>query len=169
MAIKTSELAKHVAILRIVFGVIWGIDAVFKWQPAFINGFSGIITSAAQGQPGWLSPWFSFWTHFLAYNPHLFAILTAVIESLIALALLFGLARRATYVTAAVFSLLIWSIAEGFGGPYSIASTDIGTAIMYAVVFFALYGLDRLSYPPKWSVDNYISKKIAWWAVIANP
>ncbi len=169
MPTKTSTLAKHVAILRIIFGIIWAIDAIFKWQPSFAKNFMSMITSAAQGQPGWLNPWFNFWTHFLSHNPHLFAILTAIIESTIAITLLFGIARRTTYISAAIFSFFIWGIAEGFGGPYSNTSTDIGAAVMYAIVFFALYGLDRLAVPPKWSLDNYISKKIPWWAIIANP
>jgi len=48
-------------------------------------------------------------------------------------------------------------------------STDIGTAVVYAVVFFALYGLDRLAVPPSWSVDSYIVKRLPWWAFVANP
>ena len=173
MAANTKSIGKnldrHVAILRIVFGVMWTIDAAFKWRPAFGSGFMNQINSAAQGQPSWLHPWFSFWIHFLSHNPHLFAALTVIIESIIALALLIGLARRTTYLSAAVFSLLIWAVAEGFGGPYTSGSTDIGTAVVYAVVFFALYGLDRLAAPPKWSVDNYIIKRLPWWAMVANP
>lgn len=95
--------------------------------------------------------------------------LVAIIESLIALALIFGFARRATYLSAIVFSLIIWGVAEGFGGLYTTASTDIGTAIIYAVVFFSLYGLERMAVPPKWTVDNYISTRIPWWAMLANP
>src|ERR1017187_1096684 len=149
---STLRLSKHVAVLRVVFGAMWVVDAVFKWQPAFRSSFLDQINSAAQGQAAWLNPWFHFWTNFLGHNPHLFAILTAIIESLIALALLLGFARRTTYLSATVFSLLIWSVAEGFGGPYTSGSTDIGTAVVYAVVFFALYGLDRLAVPPSWSV-----------------
>lgn len=169
MTVKTSILSRHVATLRIVFGVMWAIDATFKWLPAFRNGFMDQITSAAQGQPSWLNPWFNFWTHSLGHNPQLFAVLTAIIETLIALALLFGFARRTTYLSAAFFSLIIWGVAEGFGGPYTSASTDIGTAVIYAVVFFSLYGLDSLAVPPKWAVDNYLTKKITWWSKIANP
>lgn len=168
-AVMTKKLARHVAILRILFGCIWVIDAVFKWQPAFRNNFLSQIQAASQGQPGWLHGWFNFWASLIAHNPSLFAILVAVIESLIALALLIGLARRTTYITSAIFSVVIWSVAEGFGGPYSSTSTDIGTAIIYALVFFALYGLDRLAAPPRWSIDNYIVRKMPWWAIIANP
>jgi hypothetical protein len=34
-----------------------------------------------------------------------------------------------------VFSLLIWSVAEGFGGPHTSGATDIGTSVIYVVVF----------------------------------
>lgn len=164
-----SYLSKHVAILRILFGLMWGINAAFKWQSAFREGFLDQIKSAAEGQPNWLHGWFSFWIHFLSHNPNLFALLVTIAETLIALALIFGVARRVTYISAAVFSLLIWGIAEGFGGPYSATSTDIGTGIIYAVVFFSLYGLDRLAVPPRWSLDSYISKRVPWWSIVANP
>jgi len=169
MSVNSSTLAKHVAVFRIGFGIIWAIDAAFKWLPSFRNGFLDQITTAAQGQPSWLNSWFNFWVHLLGHNPQLFAVSVALIESLIAIALIFGFARRTTYLSAIVFTLLIWGIAEGFGGPYNSASTDIGTAIIYAVVFFALYGLERLAVPPKWTVDNYICKKMPWWSVVANP
>jgi uncharacterized membrane protein YphA (DoxX/SURF4 family) len=171
MAAKNSSthLSKHVAILRVVFGLMWGIDAAFKWQAAFKAGFLDQIKAAADGQPSWLHGWFSFWIHLFSHNPHLFAMLVTVTETLIALALVFGVARRATYLLAAVFSLLIWAIPEGFGGPYSATSTDIGAGIIYAVVFFSLYGLDRLATRSTWSLDNYIVKRVPWWSFIASP
>jgi hypothetical protein len=46
----------------------------------------------------------------------------------VAAALIFGFARKSTYIAAAVFSLLIWSTAEGFGGPYTAGSTDVGAS-----------------------------------------
>jgi uncharacterized membrane protein YphA (DoxX/SURF4 family) len=167
--ISSQVLAKHVATLRITFGIIWIINAFFKWQPAFRSSFLDTATAAAQGQPDWLSSWFTFWAHTLSYNPNFFAVSIAVIETLIALALIFGFGRRTTYLLAATFSLLIWAIPEGFGGPYSAGSTDIGSGIIYAIVFLALYGLDRLAVPAAWSVDYYISKRLAWWTIIANP
>ncbi len=166
---KAKKLSMHVATLRIIFGLMWAIDAAFKFQPSFRNGFLDQIKAVSQGQPNWLNPWFHFWVQLLSHNPHFFAALTAIIESLIAAALLLGFARRATYISAAIFSILVWAIAEGFGGPYSSSSTDIGAAIIYAVVFFALYGLDRLAVTSKWSLDNYIIQHFPWWAVVANP
>lgn len=154
--------------LRIGFGVIWAIDAVLKWLPGFRTGYVPMIKMAAQGQPGWLHPWFSFWMS--AQDPHgaFFAYFAAVIETLIAVALIAGFARKFTYISAAVFSLLIWSIAEGFGGPYHTGATDIGTSIIYVVVFLALLALSYYAGPARHSVDYYLEKKISWWWKIAE-
>jgi len=166
---SSAHLSKHVATLRIIFGVIWAINAGFKWQSSFRAGFLDQIKSAAEGQPGWLHGWFNFWISLLSHNPHLFAMIVTIIESLIAAALIFGVARRLTYLSATVFSLLVWGIAEGFGGPYSSQSTDVGAGIIYAIVFLSLYGLERLAAKNTWSLDNYLAKRVPWWSIIANP
>jgi len=137
--------------LRIGFGVIWLIDAVLKWLPGFRASYMSTIMGEAGGQPGWLQPWFDFWIRVQHPQAMFFAWMVAVIETLIAVALITGFARKLTYCAAIVFSLLIWSTAEGFGGPYQAGSTDIGAAIIYALVFAGLflssaglyYGLDR--------------------------
>lgn len=164
-----NRLSRHVAVLRIVFGVIWLADAALKWRPEFAHGFYDQVAAAAQGQPDWLAPWFHFWMHLTALNPHFFALITTTTESLIAVALLFGVARRTTYVAAAIFSLIIWAVPEGFGGPYTATSTDVGTGLIYAIVFFALYGLERLASPPSLALDNAIIRRFAWWKHVANP
>ena len=35
--------------------------------------------------------------------------------------------------------MVIWTTAEGLGGPYKAGSTDIGAAIIYVLVFAGLY------------------------------
>lgn len=164
-----KSLSKHVALLRITFGVIWAIDASLKWRSSFSANFTAYIKTAAQGQPSWLHPWFNFWVSHLSAHAHPAATLTAVIETLIAVSLIIGFARKISYLSAAAFSLLIWAVAEGFGGPYTPTSTDIGTGIIYAIVFLSLYGLDKLARQSTWSVDNVIAKHISWWPKIANP
>jgi hypothetical protein len=52
-------------------------------------------------------------------------------ETAIALALIFGLFSNLTYVNGALLLVIIWTKAEGFGGPYTAGSTDIGAAIIY--------------------------------------
>lgn len=165
---KTNDLACHLVVLRIIFGLIWAIDAVMKWLPGFRKDFVMMVMGAAQGQPHWLNWWFNIWMNPMMHYPHFFAYLTAVIETLIALAVLLGFCRKKTYILAAIFSILIWGIGEGFGGPYVSGATDIGTAIIYVVVFYALYQLERAA-PDSWSVDRYIYKKLAWWNRVAKP
>jgi len=67
-----------------------------------------------------------------------------------------------------VFSLLIWGTAEGFGGPYTSGASDIGTAIIYAVVFAGLLMLSYYGGPARYSADYYLEKKISWWWRIAE-
>jgi nitrite reductase (NO-forming) len=98
----------------------------------------------------------------------LFAWLVAVIETLIAVALIAGFARKVTYIAAIAFSLLIWATAEGFGGPYTSGASDIGTAVIYAVVFAALLALSYDAGPSRYSADYYLEKKISWWWKVAE-
>jgi uncharacterized membrane protein YphA (DoxX/SURF4 family) len=154
--------------LRITFGMIWLIDAVLKWLPGFRSGYSGMISGAGQGQPGWLHWWFSFWTNLQSPHAGFYAYLVAVLETLVALAVLFGVARKVSYIACAVFSVVIWAVAEGFGGPYVSGSSDIGTAIIYALVFMCLLTLSAYTGPDTYSVDHYLERKISWWWKIAE-
>jgi len=154
--------------LRIAFGVIWLIDATLKWLPGFRSSYMSVIMGEAQGQPGWLRPWFDFWIRFQHPDAVFLAYLAAVIETLIALALIAGFARKLTYLSAIAFSLLIWGTAEGFGGPYTSGASDIGTAIIYAVVFGGLLMLSYYGGPARYSADYYLEQKISWWWRIAE-
>jgi nitrite reductase (NO-forming) len=154
--------------LRIAFGVIWLIDAVLKWLPGFKDGYMDTIMGTRDGQPGWLRWWFDFWINLQHPAITFFWVLVAATETLIAIALIFGFARKVTYIAAIVFSLLIWSTAEGFGGPYTSGASDIGTAIIYAVVFAGLLALSYYAGPARFSVDYYLEKKISWWWRVAE-
>ena len=154
--------------LRIGFGIIWLIDAILKWLPGFRADYMGTIMGQAEGQPGWLKPWFDFWINLQHPQPTFFAYLVAVVETLIAVALIAGFARKLTYLSAIVFSLLIWGTAEGFGGPYTSGSADIGTAVIYAVVFAGLLILSYYAGTARYSVDYYLEQKFSWWWRLAE-
>jgi nitrite reductase (NO-forming) len=164
--VRAHCLAKDA--FRILFALIWLIDAGLKWEPAFRSGFTADLRMAAQGQPGWLHGWFHLWINMVAPNSGFFAYSTAVIETLVAVAVLVGFARKFTYIGAALFSVLIWATAEGFGGPYNSSSTDIGTAVIYAVVFVGLLALDYETGPSRFSVDSLIEQHVSWWHRIAE-
>jgi hypothetical protein len=77
-------------------------------------------------------------------------------------------ARKTAYAAAIVFSVLIWATAEGFGGPYTSGASDIGTAVIYAVVFAALLALSYYSGPGRLSADRYLEQRISWWWRVAE-
>jgi uncharacterized membrane protein YphA (DoxX/SURF4 family) len=154
--------------LRISFGLIWLIDAVMKWLPGFRSAYVADITGAAQGQPGWLGWWFDFWVKLQTPRPNFFAYFVAVVETIIALALIFGFSRKLTYMATAVFSFLMWGVAEGFGGPYMKGSTDVGTSIIYVVVCMGLLTLCYYVGSSRYSVDYHLEKRISWWWKLAE-
>ena len=154
--------------LRITFGGIWLIDAVLKWLPGFRSSYMSSISGAGMGQPGWLQWWFNFWINVQHPAPTFFAYLVAVLETLVALAVILGFARKVSYIAAAVFCVVIWAAAEGFGGPYGSGSSDIGTAIIYALVFMCLLTLAVYTGPDTYSVDHYLEKRISWWWKVAE-
>ncbi len=125
--------------LRIAFGVIWGIDAYFKWQPDFFASITSYLSGSLGNQPQIVKDWIDLWIHIVGVNPQLFALLVAIAETAIAIALISGIAPRIATWGGIAMSLVIWSTAEGFGGPYTAGSTDIGAAIIYVLVFLALW------------------------------
>jgi nitrite reductase (NO-forming) len=131
--------SKKVTIVRIIFGFAWLVDAYFKWQPNFQHNVAAIIGQALDGQPTIIHVWIQLWVNAATMYPTLFGIGIASIETLIALSLITGIFARQAIVLGGIFALLIWSIPQGFGGPYTSESTDIDSGIIYALVFALLY------------------------------
>ena len=154
--------------LRVAFGIIWALGAALTWSPDFAVHYVGYLHNAAHGQPAWLAGWFAMWIAVVTPHVTLFTWLTRILTSVIALALLLGLARRTIYVIGALLSVLIWSTAEGFGGPYTVGATNMGTAISYVLIFVALIGLDyRAGFIP-YSLDYLIERRWPKWRLIAE-
>lgn len=162
---QASQRMVAIALLRIAFGVIWAVDASLKWQPAFRANFGQILSSVAQGQPAFLARWFALWHLIVAGRAPIFSVLTAITETYLAVALMFGFARRATYTIGIAYALFVWSVAEGFGGPYTPGTTtDVGAAIIYSLVFSALLIVDA----GRISVDRLIAVRVPAWRRIAG-
>jgi len=81
--------------------------------------------------------------------------------------LILGFARKLTYLDGIELTLAIWSIDEGFGGPYGPGSTDIGAAVIYVLVFLALIAIDATS-TRKYCLDKFIERRWKWWSRIAD-
>ena len=154
--------------VRVAFGMVWLADAALKWPPAYRTNFLEQLRAGAQGQPRWLHPWFHLVVRLVSPRIALFAYGTALVETLLGLALLAGFARKFTYIGGAIYSLLVWATAEGFGGPYSGSRTAIGAAIIYAVVFLALMVMNARSETSRYSVDRLIERRWPWWHRVAE-
>ena len=156
------------AALRTAFGVFMAIDAWLKWQPGFAAHYVGYLQNAANAQPRWLEAWFHMWLRLVTMHAGFFITTTRLIETAIAIGLLLGLARRITYFAGALFSLLIWSTAEGFGGPYTSGATNVGPALVYALVFVAAALFEHLLGRNPYSLDYYIGRRFPKWASLVE-
>ena len=123
-----SWRTKGIALLRIAFGLIWAIDAWFKWQPGFRENVLGNLTEGMEGQAPLIHNWVQFWYTVIQPNPTAFAYFVAIIETAIAFGLIFGVFSNLAYLGGALFALAIWATAEGFGGPYG-AGSEKGLAV----------------------------------------
>jgi thiosulfate dehydrogenase [quinone] large subunit len=155
--------------MRIIFGIIWGIDGALKFWPGFAQTMPSMMANVSSGQPPFLTGWFTFWTNLVLSNPPMFAYTQGIVELTISIALILGLMRKVVYIGGLLMSLVIWAVPEGFGGPYGPGSTDIGTGIVYAfafallIVISAAYGTTS-----RLSLDWYMEQKWPWWKKIAE-
>jgi nitrite reductase (NO-forming) len=155
-------------IVRIIFGVFWVIDGALKFDPGFVNTFPSLIKDVASGQPSWLAGWFSFWASTTSSNPAFYVYSTGLLEVVLAFCLIFGLMRKLSYTVSFLLSLIIWSVPEGFGGPYGPSSSDIGTGIVYALVALMLLLINATFGPSRHSLDFFIEKRWPRWKNVAE-
>jgi thiosulfate dehydrogenase (quinone) large subunit len=154
-----------IAFMRIAFGLVWAIDAYFKWQPAFANNFVSYLQETYSGQPALIQSWLNFWINLVNIDPHLFARIVALSETGIALGLIFGLLSNLAYAGGTLLALVIWSVPEGFGGPYTPGATDIGAGIIYV---FGFLGLFLLSAGWFYGLDRILRSKLGHWKFLSS-
>jgi thiosulfate dehydrogenase (quinone) large subunit len=165
-SVALSWRVRGIATLRICSGLVWIVAAWLKWQPGFISNFGSMISGVANGQPGPIQVWIKFWATIVNINPSLMARGSAVVETLIAVCLVLGIFSNLTYVVGIVYTLGIWSVAEGFGGPYTPGqSTDVGTALPYAILFGVLLCISAGRY---FAVDQWLTPKLGRWGLLAS-
>ena len=157
---------RGVGIARIIFGLVWVVAAILQWLPQFQHTFVAQVTAAQAGQPGFIQGWISFWGNLVSVNPLLFARILATTEVAIAVFLILGLFSNLTSIVGIVLSLSIWSIPEGFGGPYVPgSSTDVGTAFPYAILFLVLLCLSAGRY---YGLDAWLTPRLGRLSFLAS-
>jgi uncharacterized membrane protein YphA (DoxX/SURF4 family) len=161
--------ARGVDAVRIAFGAVWAVDAIFKWLPGFVHGqtLDKELGSAAKIGTPVVYQWIGLWHAVGTAAPAAFAVGVAVVETLIALGLLLGAVSRLVLLGSAVFSFGIWSAAEGFHLPWTRpGSTDLGPSVAYVVASLALYAAGAGA---TWSVDGRLLPRLGRLGVLCAP
>ncbi|QMU76807.1 hypothetical protein GXW83_14740 [Streptacidiphilus sp. PB12-B1b] len=157
------------AVVRIGFGLIWAIDASFKWLPGFVHGqtLSDELGSGSSVHTPVIHQWIQVWHGAATSAPGAFAVGTAVIETLIALGLVLGVFSNLVFVGSAVYSFGIWSSAEAFGLPWNTPGiTDVGPSVAY---IFASLALLHAYAGSTWSLDSRLRPRLGRFAWLAGP
>lgn len=158
--------ARAIACLRVAFGLVWVVAAWLKWQSAFQQSFLAQINKASDGQALAIQAWISLWSHMVSFNPLLFARIEASMETALAVLLILGLFSNLSYVVGMLLTLGIWAIPEGFGGPYQPGqSTDIGTALPYALLFGVLLAISAGRY---YALDQWLTPRLGRLGFLAS-
>jgi hypothetical protein len=135
---------------RLLFGLLWAFDAFWKWHHYFLEHAVTYLVQSQQGQLAWIVAYIQFFIDIVrAVGPFAFGSFAAIIETSIALSLLFRIALRVILPVGFLYSFRLWTTAEGWGGPYGPGFTGnrgdiLGTIIIYGFIFLYL----MVIYPP---------------------
>lgn len=153
---SNNEIAREnrdqIILTRVLFGLLWAFEAFWKWHPYFIGHFLSYLTPAVKGQPAWIAAYISaIIASVKLIGANVIGIITAIVETFIALSLLSGRLLQYGIALGVIWSLGIWTTAEGWGGPYTAGFSSspmpgdiFGNAINYALIFLflaATYGV----------------------------
>ncbi|MCV7423491.1 hypothetical protein H7K45_23325 [Mycobacterium yunnanensis] len=156
------------AVVRILFGLLWAVDASFKWSPGFRGGqtLPDELSRAGKVQTPVIHQWLELWNTVALANPGLFATMMAILESLAAVALIFGVLSNLAFIGTAVLSFGIWSGAEGFHLPFHAGMTDLGPSAGYVFASLALFFAAAGS---TWSLDTWLRSRLGRFSWLAAP
>jgi hypothetical protein len=148
--VKVRLSSRHYDVGRVLFGLLWAFDAFWKWHPYFLQHGVDNLVQSQKGQPAWIVSYIQFFIDVIQLvGPLTFGIVVAIVETLIALSLLTKKGLDYLLPLGTIYSFVLWTTAEGWGGPYGRGFTgnrgDIwGTAIIYCFIFLYLIVI----YPP---------------------
>ena len=128
------------ALWRVGLGILWALDGVLQLQPMFIGHFiGGVLLPLTQGQPGAVLALLRVGETLWSFNPVGWNAGAAVLQMLIAAALLTGgegsLGRLGLGLSV-IWGLVVWVFGEGLGGVFaggSLVGGAPGSALLYAV------------------------------------
>jgi hypothetical protein len=131
--------------LQLALGVIWLLDAALQFQPAmFTRSFPDqVLAPAAQGNPAWVARPMTWSATLIAHHVVLANTAFAVIQLVIALAILWRPTVRLGLVLSVPWALAVWWLGEGLGGVLTSGPSAVtgapGAVILYALLAVLLW------------------------------
>jgi hypothetical protein len=162
-----------------LLATIWLLDAVLQIQPFMFtkgaNGFSGMLNTAASGNPSVIADTIKWNASIVYHQPVLTNTLFALVQFLIGFGIAFKRTLRPALALSIVWALAVWWFGEGFGGVFLGAATPFGGGpggvLFYALLAILLWpseGSDRPFVAAR-TVGAPVAKAIwaAMWGVLA--
>ena len=135
----------------LVLATVWLLDALLQLQLFMFtpgrNGFSGMLSSAAEGNPSWIAHTITWNAWIVDHHPVLTNTFFALIQFLIGFGIIWTCTRKSALALSIVWSLGVWWFGEGLGGLFSGPATPFGGGpggvLFYAVLAVLLWPSDR--------------------------
>lgn len=131
--------------LQLALGMIWLLDALLQFQPAmFTRSFPDqVLAPTAQGNPAWVAGPVHWSATLIAQHVALADTAFAVIQLLIALAILWRRTTRLGLALSVPWALSVWWLGEGLGGVLTSGPSAVtgapGAVILYALLAVLLW------------------------------
>lgn len=154
--------------LRIGIGLLWALMAIRFWSEDFAAHLQYYHAVAFDSQPGRLIPWFGMWIGLTSIAGGFFLVFARVITTVIALCLLFGVARRTVYIVAMVAAIPLWPLADGYLVPHALSAFGVSAILVYYLLFFVLMRADKLGIPQWRSIDDSLLETSPGWRLFCG-
>jgi uncharacterized membrane protein YphA (DoxX/SURF4 family) len=121
------------------FGVILGINASLKLISGTASNIAGNQLMQLLGEPTIIIHYLLFWDSIILPHMYLFTyVIYPGVEFFIAFCLILFVLRKQIYILGITYSFFIWSVIQGFGGPFFPGVTDISSGPLYIIIFLLL-------------------------------
>lgn len=122
--------------LRILFGVIWLINAWFQARSVYLGHFLNWFAQHRNGESSWVHAYIGWIVHGIQGTGTLpIEAIIILVDLLLALSLLTGRSLRVSGIVGILYSLFVWSAMGALGEPYGFGNANPGPGIIYAIAF----------------------------------
>ncbi len=159
---------------QLVLATVWLLDAVLQLQPFMFtrgsNGFSGMLSNLAAGNPGWVAHSITWNASNVYHNPVLSNSVFALVQFLIGFGIVWKRSLKPALALSIVWSLGVWWFGEGLGNITHGGATPFGggpgAVLFYAVLAVLLWPSEGSDRPFVAARSVGVTGAKAIWAVV---